>query len=368
MKIALEASCLADPRPTGIPRYTRSLALALADVLARDASGHPLTLLYRSSRFRRRQLLPTGPRLRRQMWRSVLWPLRRDYDVVHTPDHRLPPWRGPRKVATIHDVFALVAVDNFGDDAERRRQVDVYRGLAEQADQLLFVSESTRRDFLRLVGGDADRMHVARLGVDPAFRPHTADEQRALRERYGLREPYLLFLGWKNPNKNLGRLLEAFAASALRDNHQLVLAGRVSDEHAPALQQRIEQLGLARRVVSAGYVPEHDVPALYAAAAALMFPSLYEGFGLPILEAMASGVPVLTSNVSSCPEVAGGHAVLVDPLSVDAIAAAVEPTVRMDAAAREAARQYAATMTWERTARATVAVYERALAAPPRAR
>jgi len=121
-------------------------------------------------------------------------------------------------------------------------------------------------------------------------------------------------------------------------------------------------------VVSTGFVPEADVPALYASAAALMFPSLYEGFGLPILEAMASGIPVLTSKVSSCPEVANGHAVLVDPLSVDAIAAAIEPTVNMPAEARAAARQYAATMTWDQTARQTWAAYERALAQPPQRR
>lgn len=367
MKIALEASCLADPRPTGIPRYTRSLALALAQLAGTDGREGEITLLYRSSRFRRRAQLPVGPRLRRQLWRSGVWPLRRDYDIVHTPEHRLPPWRAPRKVATIHDVYALVGVDNF-EEAERRKQAGIYRRLAEQADQLLFVSESTRADFQRLVGGEPARMHVARLGVDAAFRPHDSAEQRALRETYGLREPYLLFLGWKNPNKNLGRLLKAFARSPLRRDHQLVMAGRVSDEHAPALQRQVEALGLAGRVISTGFVPEADVPALYAAAAALMFPSLYEGFGLPILEAMASGVPVLTSKVSSCPEVANGHAVLVDPLSVDDIAAAMEPTVRRDATALAAARQYAATMTWEQTARQTWTVYERALAQAPRHR
>jgi glycosyltransferase involved in cell wall biosynthesis len=368
MNIALEASCLADPRPTGIPRYTRSLALALADLLARRQDGGEITLLYRSSRFRRRHLLPSGPRLRRQMWRSGLWPLQRDYDILHTPEHRLPPWRRPRRIATIHDVYALVSAENFASETERRTQHEIYRRLAAETDQLLFISESTRSDFQRLVGGEPVRMHVTRLGVDPRFRPHSPAEQQALRERYRLAEPFLLFLGWQNPNKNLPRLLEAFAGSPLRAEYQLVLAGRIAEQHAASLRERIDRLGLAGRVVSTGYVPEPDVPALYAAAAALMFPSLYEGFGLPILEAMASGVPVLTSTTSSCPEVANGHAVLVDPTSIPGITAAIATTVATTAAARAAAREYAMTMTWDRTARATLAAYEQALAAPARPR
>jgi glycosyltransferase involved in cell wall biosynthesis len=154
----------------------------------------------------------------------------------------------------------------------------------------------------------------------------------------------------------------------LRQEYALVLAGRVPAEHRPQLEASIAALGLTGRVLMPGYFDEADVPALYASAAALMFPSLYEGFGLPILEGMASGIPVLTSNASSCPEAAGGHAVLVDPLSVDDIARGIERTLALTPAARGAALAYAQSMTWARTAGLTLEVYRKAAAEPRRPR
>lgn len=356
---ALEATCLADPRPTGIARYARELVLALDALPTQE--DFQLVLLYRSSRWKRRRQLPTGARLRSQMWRNNLWPLRRPYDLVHATDHRLPHWRGPAMVSTIFDIYALLGL-NFENASDRQRQIGIYRDLGRRSHHLLFISEHSRRDFLEHVGFDPTRAHVTHLGVGSDFRPHAESELTPLRARYGLDRPYFLFVGLTNPNKNLPRLLTAFARSDARREHLLVLAGKVPDEEAPRLAERIATLGLKDRVRLTGYLPDEDLPKLYAGAAAFLLPSLYEGFGLPILEAMASGTPVLTSTTSSCPEVAAGHAVLVDPEDEAALAQGLVDVLSVHAQARAAARAYAATKTWQATALATLAAYRTAVA------
>lgn len=359
LRCAIEATTTVADRPTGISRYARCLIEAL-DALEPADPELELVLLYRSSRYGRRARLPTGRRIRHQMWRSVIWPLRKPYDVVHATDHRLPPWSGPARLATIHDVYAALGI-NHDDPAGRARQVDALEKLAARCDRLIFVSDSTKRDFLQLFRYPEDRTHVIHLGVGANFRPQDPGAVAAVRRRYGIAGPYLFFVGLHYANKNLARLLEAFAQAGLARDLTLVLAGPAPDDvQARALAQRIDELRLRQRVQLIGYVAEPDVPALYAGAAAFLFPSLYEGFGLPILEAMACGTPVLTSTTSSCPEVAGGHAVLVDPRSVDAIAAGIAKAVGMDAAQREAARLHAVGKTWRQAAAETLKVYQRA--------
>lgn len=356
LSCAIEATGLLDRHPTGITRYTRSLIEALSALEVPASDAFELTQLWRSSRWKRRDRLPRGPRLSAQMWRSGLWPLSRPWQVVHCPANRMPPWRGPAYVSTIHDLYAALGI-NHADPGSRERQLAVYREQGARSTRLICVSEHTRQDWLRLIGGDASRIHVVHLGVADRFRPHSNDELSALRQRLELPQPYLLFVGHANPNKNLPRLLEAYARSTVRAHCQLALVGGAPPDEQRTLVERISALGLGKRIRMLGYVNDADLPALYAGAAAYLFPSLYEGFGLPILEAMASGVPVLTSTAASCPEVAAGHAVLVNPESVDAIAEGLDQVVAMNAAQREAARAYAATKTWQRTADATLAIY-----------
>jgi len=356
LRCAIEATTTLAVRPTGISRYARCLVEAL-DALEPAGDDFALTLLYRSSRFGRRGRLPAGRRIRHQMWRSRLWPPRKPFDVVHATDLRLPPWSGPAMLATIYDLYAALGI-NFADPAARAREVETLRHLARRCDALIFISDSTRRDFLKTFPYPEERAHAIHLGVGGAFRPQDAAAVAAVRERYRIAGPYLFFVGLHYENKNLSRLLEAFARSGLDADFTLVLAGPAPDAAAHrVLLERIGALGIGPRVNLIGYVAEADVPALYAGAAAFMFPSLYEGFGLPILEAMACGTPVLTSTTSSCPEVAAGHAVLVDPQSVDEIAAGIGKAVALDAARRDAARRYALTKTWQRTAAETLQVY-----------
>jgi glycosyltransferase involved in cell wall biosynthesis len=225
---------------------------------------------------------------------------------------------------------------------------------------VIAVSETTRAELLARY-----RLPPARVAVVPEaaashFAPPAAAVLGAVRERYGLTHPYVLFVGFLEPKKNLGTLLEAIARLRRRGawgTTELVIAGAPGWGAAPA--PRVQALGLERTVRFLGPVPDADLPALYAGALAFAFPSLWEGFGLPVLEAMAAGAPVVASNRGALPEITAGAALLAEP-EPEAFADALGQLVG-DAAVRERLRAAglarAADFSWERTARETLAIY-----------
>jgi glycosyltransferase involved in cell wall biosynthesis len=228
---------------------------------------------------------------------------------------------------------------------------------------VLCVSATTAADLAERLEVPADRVDVTPLGTDlePASQEHIAD----LRGRLGLDGPYLLGLGTVEPRKDLPTLVRAFAALAGELPHRLVLAG-LAGWGAGELAAAVAASGVADRILVPGYVAEADKAALLTGADVFAYPSRYEGFGLPVLEAMACGTPVVTTTGGSLPEVAGDAATLVEPGDADALAAALaklaaDPAARQDAAAR--GRRRAAGFTWERCATLTAAVYRRAAAA-----
>jgi glycosyltransferase involved in cell wall biosynthesis len=235
---------------------------------------------------------------------------------------------------------------------------------------VIVVSEATRRDLLDLYAVDPERVTVIHHGVDTQrYRPAPDAEVARVRSRLGLGRPYLLFLGGIEPRKNLPRLVQAFAsARAGADGHDLVIAGASvawNPEGRKELATALARIpGAVRgRIRMPGYVDGPDKVALISGADALAFPSLYEGFGFPVLEAMACGTPVLTSDVSSLPEVAGEAAVMVDPADEASIAEAIDRLAE-DQALRDRLRasglERVKRFTWEETARRTVAVLHRA--------
>ena len=245
----------------------------------------------------------------------------------------------------------------------------------------LAISEATRRDYLAHFRVPAERIVTAPLAADPAFRPQPDAAIAALRARLALPERYVLYLGSNKPHKNLVGLVEAWkiadqqideSASQQVPDHvsrftlhasRLVIAG-AWDERYPEARQRVAELELGDSVTFLGPVAGADLPALYAGAELFVFPSLYEGFGFPVLEAMACGTPVICSNVSSLPEVAGSAALQVDPRDTDALAAAMD-RVLGDAALRHEMRRaglaQAGRFSWTRTAQQTLAAYRRVL-------
>jgi glycosyltransferase involved in cell wall biosynthesis len=232
------------------------------------------------------------------------------------------------------------------------------------ASGIVTVSHSARRDLLRLHGIDADRVSVVHEAAAPRFQPISdcarLDEAR---RRYGLPARFVLYVGTIEPRKNLPRLMQAFAAARAQGMpHELVCAGPYGWSSRD-LTGVVQRLGIRRVVHFTGYVAAEDLPALYNLGEMFAFPSVYEGFGLPVVEAMACGTPVITSNTSSLDEIAAGAAETVDPYDVDALTAALGRLAR-DAAWRkelsERGLARARRFSWTRTARQMLAVYQRA--------
>ena len=283
-------------------------------------------------------------------------------DVVHSLASTAPV-RGPfRRVTTIHDLnYKLVPESHFGLLGLGMRVL--VPAAARRSHRVIVDAASTRGDLIRYLGVSPEKIDVAPLGV--AIQPDVhATPAAELRAKLELAErPIVLSLSAKRPHKNLPRLLRAVAAMDATERPSLVVPGYPTP-HEDELRRLAEALGVGGLVRLPHWLPAADLEGLYALADAVVFPSLYEGFGLPVLEAMARGVPVACSDRSSLPEVAGDAALLFDPEDVDAIRQALERLLRDPALAdrlREAGRARAATFTWKRTAALTAASYEHAL-------
>ena len=286
-------------------------------------------------------------------------------DLLHSPYWTNPLWSPWPTVVTVHDVIQLVLPEYRALVRQRFYFALVARAL-RKATAIITVSECSRRDLIRTVGVPDERVFVVENAIPESLQPVTDQDQLdAVRARYGLGERFVLYLGANDLRKNLNRLIRAYAVlpRSLRDTHQLVVAGRQWPHDHPLYPDPrlvVRELGLEDRVVFTGGIPEAEKAALLSAATVFAFPSLYEGFGLPVLEAMACGTPVLTANGSSLPEVTGDAAVLVNPASVEAIRDGLaellaSPERRQDHAARGVER--ASRYRWSAVAERTVQVY-----------
>ncbi len=286
-------------------------------------------------------------------------------DIFHATDHLLPHLSHTRSVFTLHDLTALTFPAAHTRLNRRFLQLMLPHFLRD-ADLVIADSASTQRDALRLYRLPAERVRVVHLGVDPRFQPAAPAAQAQVRARYRLPERFILSVGTLEPRKNLITLLEAYQAlRAPCPDVQLVIAGG-RGWHDDPFFKRLHALGLEGCVQLVGRVPDEDLPALYSQAEVFAFPSLYEGFGLPVLEAMACGTPVVCSNTSSLPEVAGEAAIQIAPTEVREWTQVLEqishdPALR--ASLRERGLKQATRFTWEATARQTYAIYQEVYAA-----
>jgi len=316
--------------------------------------------------------LPVGKRLLTQhlLARRALASAWRRGWVVHFLSHLDAPMRlGPRTVITVHDLIAQKLARLYAQDKSDLR-FRLERWLETrclyQASRIIAVSECTRNDLVELYRLDPARIVVIPEAADPALAPVEDPTTRArVLSRQGLEaaRPFFLYLGGIDQRKDLGTLLEALAR--LRDQGRdclLALAGKIRhDRQYPALRRAVRRLGLEERVRELGYVPDQDLPALFSACAAFVFPSRYEGFGLPPLEAMACGAPVVAAAGGAVPEVVDDAGILVPPGRPRELAAAMARVLQDEALARELRRKGLARargFSWERTARQTLAVYE----------
>jgi glycosyltransferase involved in cell wall biosynthesis len=286
---------------------------------------------------------------------------RRAPDVVHSLGSVAPPFL-PRAA----NVLTLLDVIWMHHQTMSRISTLSMRALgplsARRADRVITISEAAREDIAQTLGIGREKIDVTYLGVDVAARPQAPPGD--VRERLKIPPgPIVLSVGAKRPHKNLMRLIEAVPRVSAEPAPVFVLAG-LSTPHEEDLREQARRLGVSERVRFLDHVDEPDLEALFAAAACFVLPSLQEGFGLPVLEAMSRGVPVASSNSSSLPEVAGDAAVMFDPTDTGAIAKAIERLLNDRELARgliEAGRAQAERFTWRATAEATLASYERAM-------
>jgi glycosyltransferase involved in cell wall biosynthesis len=288
---------------------------------------------------------------------------RRRVDLVHSMASTAPVWGPFRRVVTVHDLIYARFPDAHPGIRARGMNLLVPAAV-RRSHRVIADSQSTREDLIELLGVDGGRIDVVPLGLGSIQRERaTTAEQTRSRFDLGAR-PVLLSLSAKRPHKNLAALVGALARIPAERRPVLVLPGYAT-WHEQELRERAAAAGVGEDVRFPGWVSAAEIEGLWAVAAAFVFPSLYEGFGLPVLEAMARGVPVACSDASSLPEVAGDAALLFDPHDEGAIAAAVERLLGDPAEAerlRAAGSARVLQFTWERTARLTLQSYERALA------
>lgn len=369
MHIGIDAHAIG-ARQGGNETYIRNLITALAEL---DRENR-YTLYFsvpeaaevwrnRYTNFAVRLLPPHTPLVRVPL--TLAYELRRrPVEVLHV-QYTAPPFCPAPVVTTIHDLAFEHLPETFTRRGKAQLRLTVRR-TARRAAHILTVSEYSRQDIRKTYRMPADKITVTYNGCEEQFTPLRAEEETAvIKRKFGITKDYLLAVGSLQPRKNLLRLLRAYAK--LREQQpdfqlQLVLVGRQLWLYQEILRE-IKQQGFAADVIVTNYVRDEDLPALYRSAVALVYPSLFEGFGLPPLEAMACGTPVITSNTSSLPEVVGQAALLVDPYDETAIARAIWQIAR-DAPLRkhlqEAGLVQAKQFTWREAAKKTLAAYRAA--------
>jgi glycosyltransferase involved in cell wall biosynthesis len=282
-------------------------------------------------------------------------------DVFHEPHYVLPPLTLCRSVVTIHDCIHLMFPQYLPSRFAHAYARTQMWAAVKRSNRILTVSEASKRDILRFFDVPPEKIDVIYNGIDDRFRDVPAEEEMVrVAERYQLYGDFALYAGNVKPHKNLDRLIEAFhLVHHDLDHVRLVVIGDEISKSA-GLRRAVHRYHLHKHVRFLGYVPDATLAVLYRLAAVFVFPSLYEGFGLPPLEAMASGCPVVTSNVSSLPEVVGDAAVLVDPTDATAIADGIrrvltEPSIREELRARGLQRAHE--FSWERSVQRIRQIY-----------
>jgi len=373
-RIGIDARKLQD---FGIGTYVRNLIRALADLDTGSLALRYVLLVRPEDREQLADLpanfeltVESSPVYSLRELVTLSWQLwRQGLDLYHATHYVLPAALTPRVVVTIHDIIHLLYPEFLPNRLAflyARRMI--HRSLT-RGDRIIAVSQNTRADLMQQFAMDGRKIEVIYNGVEDVFRRRLPDEEieRWLRS-LGISRPYLLFVGNPKPHKNLDTVVQAYARArrlAPFDAPLVCVGNRSGSEFK--IRQRAEHLGIGDQVRLLGHVAQEALPAIYQGATLFLYPTLYEGFGLPVIEAMASGVAVITSNTSALKEIAQGFAHLVDPLDIPAMAKAIAQSMSDDehrAALARLGLRRARDFRWEHTARKTLGVYLSVLGAP----
>lgn len=367
MHIGIDAHAIG-AQQGGNETYIRNLITALADLDYENQytlyfAAAPAAEVWRNryANFDARLLPPPTPLVRVPL-ALALELRRRPVDVLHV-QYTAPPFCRAPVITTIHDLAFEHLPETFTRRGKTQLRLTVRR-TARHAAHILTVSEFSRQDIIQTYRLPPDKVTVTHNGCEAQFTPQPAfdDEAEMIKQKFGITRDYLIAVGSVQPRKNLIRLLRAYARLRAQQpgfQLQLVIVGRHLWLYKEVLRE-IKQQNFAADVLVTGYASDEDLPALYRSAVALVYPSLFEGFGLPPLEAMACGTPVITSNSSSLPEVVGRAALLVNPYEEEELAQAIwklTNDIALRAQLREAGIQQARQFTWHAAAEKTLAIY-----------
>ena len=371
MKIAIDIRKIND---FGIGTYIRNLVLNLSEIdrqsefllIGRERDRSELGTLPENF-----SLLP-DPNKDSRFWTDVLLPLllkKRGIDALHTPHYRPPRFLACKSIITIHDCVHILFPNYAASKSAYDHDRQLTRRAIKSSSHILTVSEATQRDLMRIFSVPEGKMTVIYNSIDDrAVVTSSVEEQRRVLERYQIQDPFLLYAGNIKPHKNIARIIEAFSVlkTELKEsenwkNLKLLIIGDELSKHQ-FLRRTVIRSGVQHDVRFFGYVPYETLNVFYKSAQIFVFPSLYEGFGLPPLEAMANGTPVLTSNISSLPEVLGDAALLVNPENVFEICKGLKHLLfdsNLRADLIERGFQQSKKYSWRKSAEQVLATYQK---------
>jgi alpha-1,3-rhamnosyl/mannosyltransferase len=360
---------------TGIGSYTKNLALALksnpeidthffyGSHVSKDIRMNPLPGISKAKSIVKK-FIPKPYEMMRLMQQFYFSGATKseDFDLYHDPSFKPLSFRGPI-VITVHDLSPM----HYPDTHPKDRVLDFEKNLPkslQRAERILVDSDFIRNEIIREFGF-ADKIHTVHLGVDPSFHPRNEEDISKTLSSYGLQyKKYILAVGTIEPRKNLIAAIKAYQklGAAICEEYPLVIIGMRGWENS-FFDSEMKNTD-TKNILMPGFMPQENLLHLYSGASLFVYPSLYEGFGLPVLEAMASGVPVITSNCSSLPEVAGDAGILINPQDIDSISQNMENCLSSTEFASTLSRQgiqRAKEFTWDRCAKETFAVYQKAI-------
>jgi glycosyltransferase involved in cell wall biosynthesis len=359
MKVALESSSLFFKNYTGIPFYIYNLfnaMLAVEDVSPMLAFR--LKKKFSSHNDFHKQLLKKD-----HVWHFANQPLSTiKFDVVHSLH---TPFLNPKRtlnVATVHDLAVHLPQFkdfDFASDYFKKKRLALFKTFAEKADVIITVSEATKSDFLGFFNFPEERIHAIPLAPSFNFFNSKAEFSKILKELGLTSKQYFISMGGVSLRKNTFNLIKAYHRSKSKADFKLVITGKIEAAHEQDVRDYIISNKLENDILLTKYLPNCDLKELYINAKAFLFPTFYEGFGIPILEAMLAELPVLTSTTGAAPETAGGFAILVDPFDPESIAEGIDKLKYTTQEHLDKAKAYAVKHTWDKTAKLTTSIYEK---------
>lgn len=359
MKLGFEVSSISGGNNTGIARYINNV---INNISAEESID--INLLYKISRGKDK--LYSSEYLKNiktvSYYNNILPIMKPKFDIIHGLDGYIPNWKNCKKIVTIHDIRVIkFAKDNISSYKYRKRKENLYRKVFKYVDAIITVSQTTKDDIVEYFDLNPNRIVKVHLGINEKFLSYSEkNRNKDSINKYGIKKPYLLYVGAISKQKNTARLVEAFLTSDFKKDFDLILVGPKSFGHEDTLAT-IDKYNGTDIVKLLGFVNDNDLINLYLNSIGFVFPTIYEGFGFPVLEAMALGVPVLTSNIGAVNEIDGGYGIKVDPYSIDEIRDGIGKLINFDKKLSEQMVQHAKKFTWDKTAKTYLKIYKNIL-------